>query len=419
MNPATIINMNSTNITQITTTHTLNINSNFVNLNLSSLNVATNQMTNINTRQHVNHTNPPVSIINPSLNINTNIISTGNIENNIPLNLHTSNSVNMNTIPIQTNSANVDHRTVDKIVDDILSAEDDYLNRNTMSNQILNYSQTETENDDNLINQIELLKEMNHMHMLDDELLCNDLDFDSFQTMCNTNDMDYSDKNDLLFDITDGRSMDQDIMNALYQVKGDNLPDLLNEPEIINNTEKANDFLANPTVSVNKCATIFESDVDLDASTNLAANLNQLIGENSVQYISTEHDDTFIISLNSEIDAEQLTDMLNIGVGTRDENNKTAETSNEKQENIEMAQEPIVVTIENNKTSESSNQSNTQPILVKIEPIRESSAHKETTKLVKKKERTLYVCRKCNKIFNKKDNYKSHRGMFCLIMTMY
>lgn len=275
----------------------------------------------------------------------------------------------------------------------------------TMStqNEILNvYNPNDIDNNPENLMQIELLKEMNQLHILDGELFYNDIDFDSIQPSHifnnNTNDMDYNtDKNaEILFDFTDGaKSLDQDIMNALFHVKAEYLPDdLLNAPEVINTApEKTNEI--DNSVSVNECATIFESDVDLEASTNLAANLNQLIGENTVQYISTEDDDTFIISLKSEIDAAQLTDMLNIGV----------ELVNEKEDNVpEVDNDPV---------------SNIEPIVVKIQepavPVDLVAEVKENNKQVKIKvkkckKRVLYVCRTCNKVFSKKDNYKSHIG---------
>lgn len=398
---ARAINSTTTQI-NIDTPHTAHIDTSHSNIE-TKLNIDPNQIVNIDTSHHLNlNPNPPLNILSNHVNINTNP-----------------------AINIQTNNLNIDrNQTVDNIVDDILSAEDDYLIRHPMSNQMLYNPE---DNHDNLISQIELLKEMNHMHILDDELLCNDLDFDSFQTMCNTNDMDYTDRNELLFDIPDGRSMDQDIMNALYQVKGD-IPDLLNEPEVLISTEKVNDFLINPPVSVNECATIFESDIDLEASTNLAANLNQLIGENNVQYISTEHDDTFIIRLNSEIDAEQLTDMLNIGVGSVEESSKTFQEINKEkqgtvieQENKEPVAQSIVVRVDNlpdnNSIAKSTNQSIAQPISMKIQPVIENDnktpdVPEKPQKTVKTIKRVYYVCRKCEKIFNKKENYKSHRGKF-------
>lgn len=302
------------------------------------------------------------------------------------------------------------NRTVDNIVDDILSAEDDYMTMSTQ-NEMLNVYDTPNNtynNADNLM-QIEFLKDMNQLHTLDDELFYNDIDFDSFQPshIFNTNDMDYSGTDrsaEILFDFADGgKSIDQDIMNALCHVKAEYLPDdLLNVPEVSNvNTvpEKPSEIPENSTVSVNECATIFESDVDLEASTNLAANLNQLIGENSVQYISTEDDDTFIISLNSEIDAEQLTDMLNIGVELVD-NKKTAEEEDVSEDNTECPVNDI------------------DPIVVKIEPIKQQSERLDSEqkenkpKPAKNKKQLIFVCRKCNMVFKKRDNYKSHLGKF-------
>lgn len=299
------------------------------------------------------------------------------------------------------NTTNIDiNKTVDNIVDDILSAEDDYM---TMSrqNEILNvYNPNESGNNDNLM-QIEFLKDMNQLHTLDDELFYNDIDFDTFHPshIFNANESDYNiDRNtEIMFDFSEGsKSIDQDIMNALYHVKAEYLPDeLLNVPEVA--TDETNQL------SVNECATIFEKDVDLEASTNLAANLNQLIGENSVQYISTEDDDTFIISLNSEIDAEQLTDMLNIGV-----------------ELVKGNKEDWVSNTSESDTTEGPS-SEAEPIVVKIEKpavqIRfdkdNVSIEKETLK--KKKKQVLYVCRKCNKTFNKRDNYRSHIGKHILV----
>lgn len=283
-------------------------------------------------------------------------------------------------------------------MDDILSAEDDYLTMSTQ-NEILNvYNPNEIDsqiNPDNLM-QIELLKEMNQLHILDGELFYNDVDFDSIQPshiFNNTNEIDYTtDKNaEILFDFTDaGKSIDQDIMNTLFHVKTKYLPDeFLNPPEVSNPPETS--VIENP-ISVNECATIFESDVDLEASTHLAANLNQLIGDNSVQYISTEDDDTFIISLKSEIDAEQLTDMLNIGLVDATKEN-VSEVEND-QEEVASA-EPIVVKIQEMKT-------------ICVNPLVPRENKKEVK--TKKKKRVLYVCRTCNKVFKKKDNYKSHMG---------
>lgn len=301
------------------------------------------------------------------------------------------------------------NRIVDNIVDDILSAEDDYMNM-ASQNPILNvYNQPNIENNTDNLMQIELLKDINHFQILDEELLYNDIDFDSIQPShifnTNTNDMDYpQDKNgEILFDFSDGKSIDQDIMNAICH-KAD-LPD-----ELLNT-----DVLA-PKVG---CATIFESDVDLEASTNLAANLNQLIGENHVQYISTEHDDTFIISLNSEIDAEKLTDMLNIGVeivNKQDEKviidnvNSLAKPNDSVLVNVENIVEPVVVKIEETVKPV------VETIVVNKDVNKNEEAIKADEKLTKSKSKVkktikLFVCRTCNKVFNKKDNYKSHRAL--------
>lgn len=299
------------------------------------------------------------------------------------------------------NTTNIDiNKTVDNIVDDILSAEDDYM---TMfrQNEILNvYNPNENGNNDNLM-QIEFLKDMNQLHTLDDELFYNDIDFDTFHPshIFNANETDYNmDRNtEIMFDFAEGsKSIDQDIMNALYHVKAEHLPDeLLNVPEVA--TDRTNEL------SVNECATtIFEKDVDLEASTNLAANLNQLIGENSVQYISTEDDDTFIISLNSEIDAEQLTDMLNIGVELVEENKEDWISNGSESDTTEAPSseaEPIVVKIQ-------------QPAVQLRFDKENASVEKETVK--KKKNQVLYVCRKCNKTFKKRDNYQSHIGKYKL-----
>ncbi|XP_075983448.1 uncharacterized protein LOC142981422 [Anticarsia gemmatalis] len=280
------------------------------------------------------------------------------------------------------------NRIVDNIVDDILSAEDDYMTMSAHNETLSVYYQTDQHPDH--VMQIELLKDINQFQISDEELLYNDLDFDSippshiFNT--NTNDMDYAqDKNgEILFDFTD------ELLNT----------DVLNIP-------RANE-IDNP---VAECATIFESDVDLEASTNLAANLNQLIGENRVQYISTEHDDTFIISLNSEIDAEKLTDMLNIGVELV---NKPGEeiALQENQENIcrLLKQEPVEPVVD------------VKPLILTTEPPQiDSAVIQEVNKVVvteqkpprkiKPKVLKLFVCRKCNKVFSKKDTYKSHRGV--------
>lgn len=315
---------------------------------------------------------------------------------------------------------------MDNIVDDILSAEDDYMTMSTQ-NEILNvYNQTDIDNTPENLMQIELLKEMNHFQILDEELLYNDIDFDSIQPShifnTNTNDMDYNqDRNgEILFDFTDGKSIDQDIMNALCQAKAD-LPDELLNPDVL--TMPKGNELENP-VSVNECATIFESDVDLEASTNLAANLNQLIGENRVQYISTEHDDTFIISLNSEIDAEKLTDMLNIGVEFV--NNKVQEESAPVVDNnnkMVTAAKALVVKFEENNDDHQNaikfeNDVATQPVVMDIQEldtpkddgVEDKNKKDAKSKVNKKKRIRLFVCRTCNKVFSKKDNYNSHRG---------
>lgn len=348
------------------------------------------------------------------------------------------------------NHLNDTNRIVDNIVDDILSAEDDYMTMTTQ-NEILNvYNPTDIDNNPENLMQIELLKEMNQLHILDGELFYNDIDFDSIQPShmfnTNTNDMDYgTDKNaEILFDFTDGsKSMDQEIMNTLFHVKAEYLPDeLLNPPEVMNIPEKTN--ILDNHVSVNECATIFESDVDLEASTNLAANLNQLIGENNVQYISTEDDDTFIISLNSEIDAEQLTDMLNIGVELVNDKIKeqniipSSEIRNEvpsikaevPEPSIDNPEElifpkPVVVKLEEPVTEMPMNSMGSEdqktmkyhkPVVVKLEePLSEvpmnvmaSDNQKKPVKAKPVIKRVLYVCVHCNKVFNKKDNYRSH-----------
>lgn len=308
-------------------------------------------------------------------------------------------------------------RTEDNIVDDILSAEDDYMRMSSQQEiEVLhNYNNQQNLPDvntyDNLM-QIEFLKEMNQLHILDDEFLYNDLDFDSFHNnhTFNPNDIDYiNDKNgEILFDFSDGgRSVDQDIMNTLCHVKTENLPDnLLNVEDI---GTKPTETIHNPAVSVDECATIFESDVDLEASTNLAANLNQLIGENSVQYISTEDDDMFIISLNSEIDAEQLTDMLNIGMGVV--NNKDEETAQTEK------------TVSDNDFPTLAESNDSKPIKIEIEEqsmeLSDSKVNdKENRVKLKDKKQVLYICSTCDKIFKKKDNYKSHIGMINLFINV-
>ncbi|CAH2211515.1 jg20685 [Pararge aegeria aegeria] len=359
----------------------------------------------------------------------------------------------------ETNETNVDiNRTEDNIVDDILSAEDDYMTMSTQQDMLYNQANTnahtqnmpDTNTYDSLM-QIEFLKEMNQLHILDDELLYNDLDLDSFQNsqIFNSipNETDYgNDKNgEIMFDFHDvGRSVDQDIMNALYNVKAEHLPDELLNVDQINNSEpnKNEERLQTPTVSVNECATIFESDVDLEESTNLAANLNQLIGENNVQYISTEDDDMFIISLKSDIDAEKLSDMLNIDV--EGGNEKSSDTSES---------EDIVPDDRSRKLLD-----NIQPFILRIQPqahmkhiqyetekdscdtvqsdfriaksikkekdedfnnvvvenvdiiIKEEKKTKgnDKTKEKDKENQVIFVCNVCEKVFHRKDNYKSH-----------
>lgn len=324
---------------------------------------------------------------------------------------HTTDSSSEKEKKDKTNQKNIETQgTVDNIVDDILSAEDDYMTMSTQNDFLSVYNQ---QNDpiiaENLMH-YELLKDMNQLHMLDDELFFNDIDFDNFQTnqIC-ANDMDCCvDKTpEVLFDFPDaGRSLDQDFMNSLYQVKAEHFPDeLLNPPtdellsaNVLPTTDQTNDYFANP-ISVNECSTIFESDIDLESSTNLAANLNQLIGENTVQYICTEDDDTFIISLNREIDAEKLTDMLNIGVELVDECRKS---------DVEDIKPEVI------KDSVTNSRAETEPIIVKIDqPIviansEKADIDKEKTKKVKVKRRLLIVCQICDKLFTKRDNYESH-----------
>lgn len=290
-------------------------------------------------------------------------------------------------------------------MDDILSAEDDYLTI-PRENQIMyhdNYTNepnpTDPNAEDNLM-QIEFLKEMKSLHILDDELLYNDLDFLQSNHIFNMNPHESECVNDRneepVFDFTE-KSVDQDIMNALYHVKEEQLPELLNVPDIIPEPPKD---VQHTSVSVDECATIFESDVDLDASTNLAANLNQLIGENSVQYISTEDDDMFIISLNSEIDAVQLTDMLNIGVEVVNPNDKKTELENQIIANTKVIKniEPVIVKVEE-----------------KIAYNEDANIQMESKQNVKTKGKTtLFVCSTCNKIFKRKNNYTSHIGKYTL-----
>ncbi|CAH1640996.1 unnamed protein product [Spodoptera littoralis] len=299
------------------------------------------------------------------------------------------------------------NRIVDNIVDDILSAEDDYMTMSSQ-NEILNvYNTNDIDTNTENLMQIELLDEMNQLHILDGELFYNDMDFDSIQPshMFNNNtEIDYAtDKNtEILFDYTDtNKSSDQDIMNTLFHVKAEYLPEeLLNPPEIVKPSEKVSEY-SNNHVAVDECATIFESDVDLEASTNLAANLNQLIGENSVQYISTEDDDTFIISLNSEIDAEQLTDMLNIGVELVDNNKKEIVPESNNNNNLE------VLVKGESKEHKMVDDCPVNPTVLKevSGPLEDVS---KKPRVLKARKRVLYICRTCNKVFKRKNNYKSH-----------
>ncbi|XP_045771287.1 uncharacterized protein LOC123871482 [Maniola jurtina] len=346
------------------------------------------------------------------------------------------------------------NRTEDNIVDDILSAEDDYMTMSTQQDMLHTYNQTnthtnmpDTNNYDSLM-QIEFLKEMNQLHILDDELLYNDLDFDSLQNshiFNNPSETDYGNErnNEIMFDFHDvGRSVDQDIMHALYNDKAEHLPDeLLNVNEQQMNTPEPNDErLQTPTVSVNECATIFESDVDLEESTNLAANLNQLIGENSVQYISTEDDDMFIISLKSEIDAEKLTDMLNINVEPANNNADIPDSEdkielNDRSKKILDNIQPFILRIqpqtyymkhvpsETEKNScdtiksdfklaevEDGKDKINNIIIEKVEIIKDNNKieiKKDKSKVGKQKNVT-FLCNVCNKVFRRKDNYKSH-----------
>lgn len=285
------------------------------------------------------------------------------------------------------NSMNTDaNRTVDNIVDDILSAEDDYMTIRAQREVQFNQFSDQANEDYLMQMQVEFLKDMNHLHSLDDELLYKDIDLDGFQVFNANLDCGTNDRNgETLFDFPDNsKSIDQEIMNALCQVKTD-LPE-----EFLGVSDVGFGYKPNEPVSVNECDTIFESDVDLEASANLAANLNQLIGENTVQYISTEDDDTFIISLNSEIDAEQLTDMLNIGAEAPSDKmaDKVADKMAEAKPDVPV--DPV------------------EPIVVQISEVKQTNDVKTPKGRGKKK--VIYVCRTCNKVFNKKDNYRSHIG---------
>ncbi|KAJ2940176.1 hypothetical protein O0L34_g11740 [Tuta absoluta] len=292
-----------------------------------------------------------------------------------------SSSTNRFVITVNNNN-NDNNGTEDNIVDDILSAEDDYMTMSTQ-NEILNAYNNHTENTNTDLH-IEFLKDMHQLHALDDELFYNDIDFDTFQPsqIFNTNDVDYE-SNGEIFD----NAIDIDI-NALCHEKDDT-------PDESRNVPKPTEVLETPSVSVNECATIFESDVDLEASTNLAANLNQLIGENNVQYISTEDDDMFIISLNSEIDAAQLTDMLNIGVEFVDENKTDNSTDLNYDSNDKDMNKPLVVT---------------------VEPLKGLTNKGEKGKTKKK---VLFYCMKCKKVFQRKDTYKSHRAFHNPSLSRY
>ncbi|XP_045539318.1 zinc finger protein 184 [Papilio machaon] len=289
------------------------------------------------------------------------------------------------------------NRTVDNIVDDILSAEDDYMTIPQQSNLAFNSQYITDPTTDDYLMQVEFLKEINQLHSLDDELLYNDIDLETFQNnqVFNSNiDIDYnpSDRNgEILFDFTEcGKSMDHDIISALCQVKNDLPDEFLNVPDI--NFDRPE--LKVPE-TVDECEKIFESDVDLEASTNLAANLKQLIGENSVQYISSEDHDTFIISLNSEIDAAQLTDLLNIDV--------------EKTEDNKIEELPLVpVKVDNINNVENKMDAVLEKEIKQIEPNKLDDKVEDIKG--KEKKKVIFVCKICKKTFNKKDNYKSHIG---------
>ncbi|XP_052738890.1 zinc finger protein 62 isoform X2 [Bicyclus anynana] len=358
----------------------------------------------------------------------------------------------------KTNESNIDiNRTEDNIVDDILSAEDDYMTMSTQQDMLYSHTNTNTHaqnmpdtNTYDSLMQTEFLKEMNQLHILDDELLYNDLDFDSLQNsqIFNSipNETDYvNDRNgEIMFDFHDvGGSVDQDIMNALYNVKAEHLPDELLNVDQINTPKQNEDRLHTPTVSVNECSTIFESDVDLEESTNLAANLNQLIEENNVQYISTEDDDMFIISLKSEIDAEKLTDMLNIDVEAANEKSDDVsdtddivvdERSRKLLDNIKPyilrkflhSQQINNIEFDKENSSDSTVQSNAVPepvdnvkaeiynlkiqkIEILVDKSDKNKIEKSDDKMkMKKGKQTTFVCKHCNKVFNKRDNYQSH-----------
>ncbi|GBP00536.1 Zinc finger protein 593 [Eumeta japonica] len=170
-------------------------------------------------------------------------------------------------------------KSVDKFVNDLLFGNDNNISNNlTMPrSDALNIQETDG-----------LLKDMNQLYSIDDELLYNDIDFDSLnpsQFFNTETDVNLAVNDEIFFDYNESnRSIDQDLMNALCQVKADHLPDeLLNVKEKQVNTQtdscaQATSNCLESTLSVDDCSTIFEKDVDLEASTNLAANLNQLIG---------------------------------------------------------------------------------------------------------------------------------------------
>lgn len=266
---------------------------------------------------------------------------------------------------------------------------------------------------------IEFLKDMNQLHTLDDELFYNDIDFDNLNLnssqVFNRSDVDYGgqERNEILFDFAEcGRSIDQDLMNALYQVRAEHLPDeLLNisTPVTNSNTQSNTEPLMPTNVLVNECATIFESDVDLEASTSLAMNLNQLIGENSVHYVSTEDDDTFIISLDNGIDADKLTDLLNIGVELAQDDYQPKDIANIDTFPIDVTNQDLV-----------SKEPTVDSIVLEMAEVAtnhatEDEQSKENVAIkpkVKSKKQVIYVCRTCKKVFKKKDNWRSHIGKF-------
>lgn len=278
-------------------------------------------------------------------------------------------------------------------------------NQNVVNNDTVNLpnpnsgqDETDANSVDNM--HIEFLKDY-QLHTLEDELFSNDIDFESFQASnvfdLNSNTDEDNVMNDdnntgMLFDFPDGtKIIEQDLMNALSKVP--NLTDeLLNisqeaengEAAVVADTKMLSDTAP---VAVNDCATIFESDVDLDESSNLAENLNQLIEENNVQYICTEDDDTFIINLNSAIDAGKLSDILNIDVEFGEED--------------EIACKNMEEEIKEESKKEKSDQ------------------NKGKAQEIKEKEMELFACITCKKEFNKKDNYLSHIGELMKSSILY